>query len=208
MTLFGSFSGGQMIKEGDALFTRTQQGVLGLLFGKPDQRFYANEIVRSVGMGRGTVRRELERLHSAGIILEQREGNQNYYQANANSPVYPELLGMVRKTFGIADVLRDALDPLMSKIEVAFIYGSVSKASDNRESDVDLMVIGRNLGFAELMTTLLPAEKNLQRKINPTIYTSQEVTKRLNEKNSFITRVMEQPKLWVKGNKLEFAASG
>jgi len=48
---------------GDALFTKTQQRVQDLLYGsKPGQSFYTNEIVRWAGMGRGTIRRELERL--------------------------------------------------------------------------------------------------------------------------------------------------
>lgn len=96
---------------GDALFTRTQQKVLGLLYGKPDRRFFANEIVRSAAMGRGTVLRELQRLAAAGVLTMIREGNQLYYQANSHNPVYAELLGLVRKTFGVADLIKVALEP-------------------------------------------------------------------------------------------------
>jgi DNA-binding transcriptional ArsR family regulator len=94
---------------GDALFTKTQQRVLGLLYGKPGQSFYTNEIVRRADMGRGTVRRELERLTAAGLVVVRREGNQHHYQANSSCPVYQELLGIVKKTFGVADVIRTAL---------------------------------------------------------------------------------------------------
>ena len=83
---------------GDALFTKTQQKVLGLLFGKPDKSFYTNEIMRWADMGRGTVGRELERLVSAGLLYVSKEGNQNHYQANANSPVYKELVSIVKKS--------------------------------------------------------------------------------------------------------------
>ncbi|MEH6543582.1 MAG: winged helix-turn-helix domain-containing protein [Porticoccaceae bacterium] len=81
---------------GDALFTKTQQKVLGLLFGKPDKSFYTNEIMRSAAMGRGTVSRELDRLVSAGLISITKEGNQNHYQANESSPIYKELVSIVK----------------------------------------------------------------------------------------------------------------
>jgi len=90
---------------GDALFTKTQQRVLGLLYGKPEQSFYTNEIVRLADMGRGTIRRELERLVSAGLLVVSREGNQLHYRANPRNPVYQELLAIVRKTFGVVDVI-------------------------------------------------------------------------------------------------------
>ena len=83
---------------GDALFTKTQQRVLGLLYGKPGKNFYTNEIVRWADMGRGTIRRELDRLVSAGLLVVTRKGNQHHYRANSNNPIYHELLDIVRKT--------------------------------------------------------------------------------------------------------------
>jgi len=130
---------------GDALFTKTQQRVLGLLFGQPDARFYTNDIMRRVGMGRGTVRRELERLVGAGLLLTMREGNQLYYQANAHAPVYAELIAMVRKTFGVAEVIRAALMPLDDRIQLAFVYGSLAPASDTKTSDIALLLVGEGL---------------------------------------------------------------
>jgi len=90
---------------GDALFTKTQQKVLGLLFGKPDKSFYTNEIMRYASIGRGTVSRELDRLVSAGLLTVTKEGNQNHYQANPKCPIYPELLSIARKTLDEKDRL-------------------------------------------------------------------------------------------------------
>lgn len=179
---------------GDALFTRTQQRVLGLLYGTPDRSFYTNEIMRRVDMGRGTVRRELDRLVSADLITVSQTGNQRHYQANPESPVYAELLGLVRKTFGIADVIREALAPLLEQIELAFLYGSMAKASD-----VDLMLIGKNLVYADIMDLLVAIEASLQRTINPTIYTTADFRNKLKRNNGFLTRVMDQPRMMIKG---------
>jgi predicted nucleotidyltransferase len=184
---------------GDALFTKTQQRVLGLLYGTPDKSFYTNEIMRWADMGRGTIRRELDRLVSAGILSVTPEGNQNHYQAKQDNPVYTELLGIVRKTFGVADVIRQALKPLNAQIKLAFIYGSIAKGTDARTSDIDLMLIGEGLNYGDVMDVLMPFEESLQRSVNPTIFTSAEFASRLDQNSSFLVRVMEQPKLVIKG---------
>ena len=184
----------------DALFTKTQQRVLGLLYGKPEQSFYTNEIVRRANMGRGTIRRELERLVAAGLLVISHEGNQHHYQANPNNPVYHELLGIVRKTFGIVDVISSALVAVDDQIDLAFIYGSIAKGEDTASSDIDLLVITDSLAYADLMTVLTDVEQSLGRPVNPSIYTVEQIKNKLKQKNAFLTRVMEQPKLWVKGD--------
>ena len=189
----------QAISIGDALFTKTQQKVLGLLFGKPDQSFYTNEVMRWVSMGRGTVSRELDKLVAAGILTSTRVGNQNHYQANMSNPVYQELVGIVRKTFGVADEIREALKPFDDKIELAFIYGSLAKGSDTKSSDVDLMLVGKEIHYGDIMEVLIPLEESLQRTINPTIYEPQDFKTKLDKGNSFITRVMDLPKIMIKG---------
>ncbi len=185
---------------GDALFTKTQQRVLSLLYGKPDKSFYTNEIVRWADMGRGTVKRELDRLVSAGLLVVSREGNQLHYQANSENPIYAELVGIVRKTFGVADVLAEALAPIKDDIDIAFVYGSIAKGADTAKSDIDLFVASDTISYTELFERLKTTEETLGRIVNPTVYDIQQIRKRLKEKNAFLTRIMDQPKIWVKGS--------
>jgi len=191
-----------------ALFTKTQQRVLSLLFGKPDTSFYTNEIVRQANMGRGTITRELEKLASSGLLTLTRAGNQRHYQANHDSPVYKELLGIIRKTSGIADVLKQALKPIDEKIELAFVYGSIAKGKETFGSDIDLMLIGRGLNYNEVIELIMPAEESLQREINPTLFTPEEYQTRLDDGQSFLQRVMEQPKIMIKGEIDDTGKSG
>ena len=111
----------------DVLFTKVQQRVLALLFGQPDRSFYGNEIVRIAGVGVGAAVRELDKLATAGLINVSRIGNQKHYQANPASPIFEELRGIILKTFGVGDVLRQALMPIANSIKIAFIFGSVAK---------------------------------------------------------------------------------
>jgi predicted nucleotidyltransferase len=189
----------------DALFTKVQQRVLGLLFGNPGRSFYANELIELAGSGTGAVQRELARLESSGLATVTRMGNQKHYQANPGSPVYAELRGLVLKTSGLVDVLRAALQPLKSGIENAFVYGSVAKQQDTADSDIDLMVISDTLSYAELFGALEDAAAQLGRTVNPTVYSRRELDKRLRSDNAFIKRVWSQPRLPVIGDLHVFA---
>lgn len=184
----------------DALFTKTQQRVMSLLYGKPDQAFYTNQIVRLVGMGSGTVTRELTNLSQAGLLVARQEGNQLYYQANPQNPIYHELLGIVKKTFGVSDVLRDALAPLLSQMDLVFVYGSIAKGEATATSDVDLLVLADALAYADMMAALQVAEGSLARKVNPSIYTVAQVQQKLAEGNAFLSRIVAQDKIWIKGS--------
>jgi predicted nucleotidyltransferase len=184
---------------GDALFTKTQQRVLGLLYGKPEQSYYLNEIVRLAAVGKGSVNRELDKLCAAGLLTVSRQGNQNHYQANANNPIFNELKAITQKTFGVVDIIKAALAPLLPQLNCAFIYGSVAQGTEHAGSDIDLMLVGDDMSYSEVMELLAPAEKQLGRTINPTLYTVAEFTDRKNNHQPFITRVIEQPKLWLMG---------
>jgi predicted nucleotidyltransferase len=190
----------------DALFAKVQQRVLGVLFGNPGRSFYANEVIGLARSGTGAVQRELARLEAAGLVTASRIGKQKHYQANEASPVFQELRALVLKTSGLADVLREALAPAVDRIQAAFVYGSVAKGDDTATSDIDLMVVADNLTYADLFAALDNASTRLGRKIAPTIYTRRELRRRVKADNSFVMRVLEQPKLWLIGGERDLAA--
>jgi predicted nucleotidyltransferase len=177
----------------DALFSATQQRVLGLLYGHPDESFFATEIFRRTGVGRGTVQRELERLVSSGLALMKPIGNQKHYTANKNNPIFSELRSIVVKTSGIAEPLRDALAPLARKIDVALVYGSVARGEAHAGSDVDLLVVAADIRLEQLFSRLAHAERAIGRKINPTLLTPDEFARRRQNGNAFLTKVLSRP---------------
>ncbi|MEN9864602.1 MAG: hypothetical protein RL748_192, partial [Pseudomonadota bacterium] len=177
----------------NALFSVALQKILALLFVRVDEAFYLNEIIRLTGLGSASAQRELKQLELAGLILSERSGNQRRFQANHANPIYPELHGMIQKTFGLTAILRTALEKL--PLRVAFVYGSIAKGSASADSDIDLMVISDQLSYGTLLSALAHAEQQLGRKINPTPYTTAEFIKRYREQQHFLSRVLEQPKL-------------
>jgi predicted nucleotidyltransferase len=173
----------------DALFPKTRQGILGALLGQPRKAWYASELARRMSVPSSSLQRELLDLTA-------------YYQANADSPLFSDLRGLMLKTAGLVDVLADALKPLAAKLRVVFVYGSVASGREQSDSDIDLMVVGSVLP-AELALPLRRAREVLGREINPTVYTRAEFVKKRAGKDHFLARVLDKPKLFVIGSKDE-----
>ena len=190
----------------EALFPKGRQRVLAVLFGNPGRSFYANEVIALAQSGTGAVQRELAALSEAGLLTVTKQGNQKHYQANADAPVFAELRGLVLKTMGVADVLRVALAPLGSQVELAFVYGSVARQQDTAHSDIDVMIVSAELGYADVFGALESASATLGRQVNPTLYTPTELGKRISQDNAFVTRVLQQPKIWLIGTEKDIHA--
>jgi predicted nucleotidyltransferase len=190
----------------DALFSKSQQRVLALIFGNPGRSFYANEVIALAGSGSGAVQRELAKLASAGLVTITRIGNQKHYQANSNAAVFESLHELVLKTSGLADVLRTTLAPIGGRIRAAFVYGSVARQQDTSQSDIDLMIISNDLSYMDVFAILENASKRLGRTVNPTIYSAGELSKRIRARNSFVMRVLKQPRIWLIGGTSDLPA--
>ena len=188
----------------DVLFTPVQQRLLGLLFGQPERRFQSAELIRLAGSGTGAAHRLLTRLAETALITTERVGNQKHYQANAESPVFAELAGLMRKTVGLAGPLQAALAPLRKQIIAAFIYGSIAKGTDRAASDIDLMVIAKDgkgaLDYQSLFAALQEAETALARPVNPNLISQSEWQRKRAEPDSFAARISEHPRLFVIGS--------
>jgi predicted nucleotidyltransferase len=185
-----------------SLFGRTRQALLGFLYARADEEHLQESLIQLAGLGRGTVQRELEFLTRAGVVKRTVRGRQVYFQANAQSPIYAELRGLVVKTSGVADVLRGALAPLRDRIAVAFIYGSVAKGAERRASDVDVMLIG-DVGFTETSEALEQAQKAIGREVNPSVYAPADFRAKLNAKHHFLRTVVSAEKIFLVGDERE-----
>jgi len=191
-----------------ALFSRVQLRVLGLLFGQPDHAFQITEVIQLAGSGRGAVQRELEKLAAAGILTAKLNRGRKTYRANKDAPIFDELHGIILKTVGLLEPLRRVLNPYKSKIVLAFVYGSIAKGEDTAKSDIDLMIIGKDLTYSDLYGSLQKAEKVLLRPINPSLMTINEWKQKLDDKSPFLSKIFQQPKLFVVGTENELKGIG
>ena len=183
-----------------SLFTSTQQKVLGLLFGQPDRSFFVTQIMALANAGRGAVQRELHRLEVSGLATIQMVGTQKHYQANPNSPLFDELCSIVRKTMGLEEPIRTAVESLPGEVIFAMIYGSVAKCTDTSASDIDLLIVADGLTLEDVYSAVAPVEKLLDRQVSPTLYATTEFSKRRDNQNPFLMRILGGPKIILMGS--------
>jgi uncharacterized protein len=188
---------GTAITLSDTLFGRTRGAVLAVLYGHVGESYYLRQLARMTGIALGPVQRELRQLVDAGLVTKRIQGAQTLFTANQSSPVFSEMRSLVAKTVGMHDVLLAALSPLNSKIDLAFVYGSVARAGETEQSDVDLMVVG-TARFADVVDRIADAQKTLSREINPTVYTAREFTSKL--RGNFLKTVLDGKKLFLIGD--------
>ena len=174
----------------DALFTRTRQRLLALLFGQPSRGFFTTELIGLTGSGSGAVQRELKRLCSSGLVNVTLIGKRKHYRANHESPVFEELRRLVVKTVAAVQPIGQALDPLADRISLALIYGSVASGTDTASSDIDLLIVADYLTLEDVYSALIPVEVALNRRIHPTLYTSREFADRKAANSGFLTSVL------------------
>jgi DNA-binding transcriptional ArsR family regulator len=177
--------------------------VLGLLLLRPEEALHGREIARRTGLPAGTLTRELKRLADVGLLKRERRGNQQVYSADTSCPVFNEVAGILRKTSGLADVLAEALAPAAQQLRVAFVFGSMAQGREIGASDVDLMLIG-DIGFAEAVELLYPAQATLGREVNPKVFTAAEFSTKV-AVEPFLRDVLAKPKVFVIGNDHDLA---
>ena len=182
----------------DALTTRIKQRLLSATLLQPERSWYMHELAKHLHIAPSSVQHELRLFASAGLLTRREHGNRVYYQADTNSPVFRALAGLLLRTSGLAQVLKTALRPLASKLDVAFIYGSVASGEEGPSSDVDLMIVC-HAPLSEIAAALRAAEDEIGRSINPTVYTSQEFLKKVREGQHFLTSVLETELIFIHG---------
>jgi predicted nucleotidyltransferase len=184
----------------DALFSPVQQRLLGLLYGQPDRRFQSAEVIRLAKSGTGAVHRQLGRLEASGWISVSRSGNQKYYQANRDCPAFAELHGLILKTVGLAEPMKEALAGLARDIDAAFIYGSLARGEERAMSDVDILIVSDRVTYPDAFDALQRAEQRLARPISPTVLTRAEWNTQRDRPDSFVARIAAQPRLFLLGS--------
>ena len=192
---------------GLVLFGSTRRRLLGWLFGHPDESFYLRDLLRQTGAPEGGAQRELAALTAAGLLTRLVRGRQVYFQANAASPVFPELLSLLTKTTGIVDVLRAALSPLAPKIVASLVFESAARGELKQGSDIDLLVIG-DVSLGEVVDALADADRKLGRETNPVVYPADEFSRKARAGHHFLTALQNGPVLFVTGGRRDLESLG
>jgi predicted nucleotidyltransferase len=183
------------------LFSSTRAELLGLFFNNPDDRFYLREIARHIGKDAAGIKRELDNLVKIGLLGVEKRGVQKYYFANKQSPIFPEMKGLIFKTTGAQGAMKTSLSRLKG-VHIAFLYGPYAKGADKEGDDIKLMVIGQ-ANITELNDMVMGLEEKLKRDIDYLVFDEQEYRKRKEAKDPFIRELLKGKKILLVGKEDE-----
>jgi len=164
----------------------------------PEGDYYLKELVRELNENNNALRRELNRLERIGLLCAEKRGPTKVYRVSRQHPLYPELKGLVLKTTGLGQAVRDRLTEL-GQIDIAFVYGSFARGEEDASSDIDLLIVGR-VDLELLRPVLRELEQQLGREINETVYDFDEFIQRQREGDAFLRRVMAGPRIVLIGD--------
>jgi predicted nucleotidyltransferase len=188
----------------DALFPTIRAGVLSATLLQPEHWWFMTELARHLEVTPSSLQRELESLVAFGFLLRRQDGRRTYFKANTESPLFPELSGLVEKTAGIIPELKRAIEKFGGRIELAFLYGSIARGEERAGSDIDLMVVG-TLQQIDLLPILRKLENRFRRDVNVTLFSPEEFRRKLASSDHFLSSVMNTKTIPLKGslNELE-----
>ena len=184
-----------------ALLSPTRQGVLTSLFLRPDKEWYLSELAASLGTGPSSLQREIDALVRVGVLAKRVDGRRSYIKANEDSPIFPELRGMIEKTSGIVPMLRKAIAGTKG-LKIGFVYGSLARGEEGAGSDVDVMILG-DVSSMDLSPRLRAVEAAVGRQVNPTVFSVDEFARKAAEKNHFLRTVLRNKKIMLVGTEDE-----
>jgi len=178
------------------LSSKAKAEVLRVLFEEPVE-VYMRDIERKTGLAIGSVQQVLREFTELDLVISRKDGNRLYYSANRQNPIYLDIHNIVIKTVGTVGILSRALkDPA---IKCAFIFGSLARSEERAHSDIDLFVIG-DIGLRRVSELLSKTKEQLGRELNPHAMTEKEFARRKRSKDHFVTNILENEKIFLKGS--------
>jgi predicted nucleotidyltransferase len=189
------------------LFPEALQGILAAVTLHSEREWYLSDLAAYLGVRPSTLQRVLAKLVRSHILIRRNHGNRVYFHANPDCPILPELRGIMAKTVGIADVLRQAISPFRNDTSIAFIYGSVAEGRDVGSSDVDVLVVS-HVSPSRIAVAIREPRERLEREVHLTVYTAREFAEKVSLGHHFLTALMSKPKIFLIGDEHELARLG
>jgi predicted transcriptional regulator with HTH domain len=169
----------------EKLFTSgIRADIMSLLFNNPDEKFYVREIARLINKNPS--------LHEMDLVLTEKEGSLKYFHVNRNSPLFPELKGLIAKTLGLPGALKSVLKALEAK--TAFIYGPY--INKNNRPSLDLFVVSDSNHIRKALDDI---EKRYGRKINVTLMSNSDYREKKKSGDRSVKKLLNAKKILLLG---------
>lgn len=165
----------------ELLNKRVPSKILIFYLENPSRELYERKIREALKLSRASTIKWLKILYESEILFLKQLGRMKHYRLNSQSPIVKQL----KLLLNISKILPQ-IKSLKGKCKI-FLYGSVARGEDTENSDIDLLIIGKQ--SQEINATVRELERNLKKRIRPSYYTEVEWSKIARKDIAFYERV-------------------
>ena len=177
--------------------SQTRIDLLTAFFTHPEKRYYTRQLARELRRDISGIKRELDNLEKAGLLISEKVGNLRYYTPSKTSPIYSELKRMIAKTRGVPEAIREALLKIEG-VNLAFLYSSPGHSFEEGVGAVELLIVGQ-VDLPGVNQAIREVESRLAREINYLIFDESEYRRRKDEEDPFLHAVLKSEKIFLIG---------
>jgi hypothetical protein len=151
--------------------SKTRIKLLIKFFLNSNNTAYLRNLEEEFGESTNGIRLELNKFEKAGFLTSIFEGNKKIFTANTKHPLFADINRIVMKMMGVEYVV-DYILERVGNLEEVYLVGKLAKGQDAEV--INIVLVGDNLDKVFLIEQIEKAEKKINKKIQYTIYSSQE----------------------------------
>jgi DNA-binding transcriptional ArsR family regulator len=178
--------------------SKARRKILELFFHNPKENFYLRRIVREVNEEVNAVKRELDILSEAKLLLKEKRLNKVFYSLNKNYIYYEEFLRIFAKSTSLANLVYKNHSKI-GKVKFVAMAKSMVKDEPVKKDDVSVVFVGF-IVVPEVESLMSEVEKSLGYEVHYTVMTEEEFAFRKRSNDPFIWRFLRQPKIMLVGS--------
>jgi len=191
-----------MANLGDIITSRVRIKILELFLSDVTEMYHVRGIVREIKEEINAVRRELDRMETAGIFKKEARGNRVYYWLRTDYEFFEDLLSIVAKTKGLGNDIISSRSKI-GKINFIMFSGKFARKKDRKKEDeVDILVVG-DVVLPELAALIRKEESKRGKEINYTVMSREEFDFRKKRRDPFLSGILAASRVMIVGNEEE-----
>lgn len=148
--------------------SKTRLRLLIKFFVNSQNHSHLRGLADEFGESTNAIRKELNNLTSAGILVKHSDKNKIEYQANIRHPFYTNIRDIIRKYLGLDMILEQILER-MGEVEQVVLIGDIARGSDT--GTIDVLVTGDKLNDDYINHLTIRIEQLIERKVIFTLAT-------------------------------------
>jgi predicted nucleotidyltransferase len=176
----------------------TEARLLALLTSAPGQELHTRELVRRIGGTPRPVQLALEKLSRQGLIESRRVGPLRLWHMDPAHPLYRPLREMYARTVGVAARIAAAV-ATQKEVDLAFVFGSYARGTDDVRSDIDVFVLG-DADWGPLEDAGRELSRELGREVNFVSWKRADLLRAAEQASPFLNTLRRSEKIWIKGD--------